>query len=221
MISTYTCMLCCFGQLILIFSVLFSEFNPRLHSHILMYRIQLRPITRWVDLLSTEFIVLSWKLLKCMYFYDLLFYSCIWLHRKNFFFSIVSTYGFHPPDIQKVDNAHHHWINLYPLDSAVGFLNTYLSDSDVQTEDNVIQRINLCPVDNTLISLILTLWIVFYPMDNAIQCLNNQAHCTVYISGPGSGACTSSGSRTTAAVPTIKGRFLEVWTKESTIQKFC
>ena len=65
MISTCTCMLCCFRQLILIvFSVLFSEFNPRLHSHILMYRIQLQPITRWVDLLSTEFIVLSWKLLR-------------------------------------------------------------------------------------------------------------------------------------------------------------
>ena len=60
-----------------------------------------------------------------MYFYDLLFYSCIWLHRTNFFFSIVSTYGLRPPDIQKVDDAHHQWINLYPLDSAVGFLNTY------------------------------------------------------------------------------------------------
>ena len=130
--------------------------------------------------------------------------------QEKYFFSIVSTYGLHPPVIQKVNNAHHQWINLYPLDSAVGFLNTYLSDSDVQTEDNAIQRINLCPVDNTLISLILILWTVFYPMDNAIQCLNNQAHCTIYISEPGSGACTNSGSRTTAAVPTIKGRFLEV-----------
>ena len=78
-----------------------------------------------------------------IYYY---FYSCIWLHRKNIF-SIA--YGLHPPVIQKVDNAH----QIYPLDSAVGFLNTYLSDSDVQTEDNAIQRINLCPVDNTLISL--------------------------------------------------------------------
>ena len=58
--------------------------------------------------------------------------------QEKHFFSIVSTYGLHPPDIQKVDNAHHQWINLYPLDSAVGFLNTYLSDIDVQTEDNAI-----------------------------------------------------------------------------------
>ena len=85
-----------------------------------------------------------------------------------------------------------------------------MNNNDVSIEDNAVQRINLCPVDNTLISLILILWIVFYPMDNAIQCLNNQAHYTVYIAEPGSGACTSSGSRTTAAVPTIKGRFLEV-----------
>ena len=49
----------------LCFLLLLSEFNPRLHSHILMYRIQLQHITRWVDLLSTEFIVLSWKLLRC------------------------------------------------------------------------------------------------------------------------------------------------------------
>ena len=58
--------------------------------------------------------------------------------QEKYFFSTVFTYGLHPPDIQKVDNAHHQWINLYPLDSAVGFLNTYLSDSDVQTEDNAI-----------------------------------------------------------------------------------
>ena len=139
-----------------------------------------------------------------MIYYFILVYGCT---GKIFFFNCVHLW-FTSPRYSK--GAHHQWINLYPLDSAVGFLNTYLSDSDVQTEDNAIQRINLCPVDNTLISLILSLWIVFYPMDNAIQCLNNQAHCTVYISGPGSGACTSSGSRTTAAVPTIKGRFLEV-----------
>ena len=45
--------------------------------------------------------------------------------QEKYFFSIVFTYGLHPPDIKKVDNAHHQWINLYPLDSAVGFLNTY------------------------------------------------------------------------------------------------
>lgn len=162
--------------------------------------------------------------MKIVEVHVILWFTILFLYmaaqEKFFFFNCVHLW-FSPPDIQKVDSAHHQWMNLYRLDSAVGFLNTYLSDSDVQTEDNAIQRINLCPVDNALISLILSLWIVFYPMDNAIQCLNNQAHCTVYISGPGSGACTSSGSRTTAAVPTIKGRFLEVWTKESTIQKFC
>ena len=117
-----------------------------------------------------------------------------------------------PQLIQKVDNAHHQWIkSIHWIVQLVSLIRAlYLSDSDVQTEENAIQRINLCPVDNTLISLILIFWIVFYPMDNAIQCLNNQAHNTVYISEPGSGTCTSSGSRTTAAVPTIKGRFLEV-----------
>ena len=105
-ISTCTGMLCCIRQLILVvFSVLFSEFNPRLHSHILMYKIQLQHITRWVDLLSTEFIVLSWKLLRCnfMIYYFILGYG---FTGKNIF-SIVSTYGLHPPVIQKLDNAHH------------------------------------------------------------------------------------------------------------------
>ena len=61
----------------LCFLFLLSEFNPRLHSHILMYRIQLQPITRWVDLLSTEFIVLSWKLLRgnFMIYYFILAYG--------------------------------------------------------------------------------------------------------------------------------------------------
>ena len=34
------------------------------------------------------------------------------------------------PFIQKVDSAIH-WINLYPLKSAIGFPNTYLLDSDL------------------------------------------------------------------------------------------
>ena len=67
-----------------------------------------------------------WGTCIFMIYYFILVYGCT---RKNIFFSIVSTYGLHPPDIQKVDNAHHQWINLYPLDSAVGFLNTYLSGS--------------------------------------------------------------------------------------------
>ena len=32
--------------------------------------------------------------------------------------------------VQKVDNAIH-WINLYPMDSAIGFPNTYRPDSDL------------------------------------------------------------------------------------------
>ena len=36
------------------------------------------------------------------------------------------------PVVQKVDNAIHR-INLYPLDSAIGFPNNYLLDSDVSS----------------------------------------------------------------------------------------
>ena len=35
------------------------------------------------------------------------------------------------PVVQKVDNATY-WINLYPVDSAAGFLNTYLLNSDLK-----------------------------------------------------------------------------------------
>ena len=35
-----------------------------------------------------------------------------------------------PAIVQKMNNAIHR-INIYPLDSAIGFLNTYLLDSDI------------------------------------------------------------------------------------------
>ena len=35
-----------------------------------------------------------------------------------------------PVIVQKMNNAIHR-INIYPLDSAIGFLNTYLLDSDI------------------------------------------------------------------------------------------
>ena len=50
------------------------------------------------------------------------------------------------PVLQKVDSAIH-WINHYPLDSAIGFPNTYSMDSDLST---------------------------LYLMDNAIHLLNNR-----------------------------------------------
>ena len=44
----------------------------------------------------------------------------------------------------------------------------------VQTSDSAIHRINHYPADSVLISGILIRWIVIYPVDSAIQRLNNQ-----------------------------------------------
>ena len=44
----------------------------------------------------------------------------------------------------------------------------------VQTLDSAIDRIKIYPVDNAMVSLILIRWIVIYPVDSAIQRLNNQ-----------------------------------------------
>ena len=38
--------------------------------------------------------------------------------------------------VQKVDNAIY-WINLYPVDSAIGFPNTYRPDSDLSKNFNI------------------------------------------------------------------------------------
>ena len=53
------------------------------------------------------------------------------------------------PVVQKVDRAIH-WINLYPLDSAIGFPNTYLAVV-VQTLDSAIHRIKIYPMDSAII----------------------------------------------------------------------
>ena len=42
---------------------------------------------------------------------------------------ILNIRGQLAPIFQKVDNALH-WINLHPVDNAIGFPNTYLLDSD-------------------------------------------------------------------------------------------
>ena len=72
-----------------------------------------------------------------------------------------------------------HRIILYPLDSAIGFLNTYplysdLSDTKkmritISTESISIQGIA------QLVFLLLIRWVETYPMDSGIQRLNNWA----------------------------------------------
>ena len=44
------------------------------------------------------------------------------------------------PFVQKVDSAAR-WINLSPVDSAIGFPNTYPLDNDLSS-DSAIQRLN-------------------------------------------------------------------------------
>ena len=62
--------------------------------------------------------------------------------------------------IYPVDNIIHR-INLYPVDLAIGFSNTYLLDIDLSGR-YIIHRINLYPLDNTIGSLILLQWIVIF-----------------------------------------------------------
>ena len=72
-----------------------------------------------------------------------------------------------------------HRIILYPLDSAIGFLNTYPLHSDlsdtkkmritISTESISIQGIA------QLVFLLLIRWVETYPMDSGIQRLNNWA----------------------------------------------
>ena len=52
----------------------------------------------------------------------------------------------------------------------------------IQKVVNAIHRINLCPVDNAIVSfLILTHWIEIYPLDNVIQLSNNWGLITVCV----------------------------------------
>ena len=69
--------------------------------------------------------------------------------------------------IYPVDNIIHR-INLYPVDLAIGFSNTYLLDIDLSGR-YIIHRINLYPLDNTIGSLILLHWIVIFPLESATQ----------------------------------------------------
>ena len=62
------------------------------------------------------------------------------------------------PVVQKVDSTIHR-INLYPVDSAIGFLNIYPMDSS-------IHRINLYPVDSAIG------FPNIYPMDSSIHRIN-------------------------------------------------
>ena len=45
------------------------------------------------------------------------------------------------PVVRKMDSTIH-WINHYPLDSAIDFPNTYLLDNDLHPVDSAIQRLN-------------------------------------------------------------------------------
>ena len=48
----------------------------------------------------------------------------------------------------------------------------------VQTLDSAIHRIKIYPMDNAIDFLILIRWIVIYPVDSAIQRLNNRGLST-------------------------------------------
>ena len=50
----------------------------------------------------------------------------------------------------------------------------------VQTLDSAIHRIKIYPVVTQLVSLILIHWIVIYPVDSAIQRLNNRGQMFVF-----------------------------------------
>jgi len=64
----------------------------------------------------------------------------------------------------------------------------------VQKVDNTIHLINLYPLDST-ISPILIRWIVIYPVDNDIQCLNNLGRNSLW---------------TTSSTPALSRKFMEV-----------
>ena len=72
-----------------------------------------------------------------------------------------------------------HRIILYPLDSAIGFLNTYPLYSDLS--DTKKMRITISTesisIQGTaqLVFLLLIRWVETYPMDSGIQRLNNWA----------------------------------------------
>ena len=70
-----------------------------------------------------------------------------------------------------------HRIILYPLDSAIGFLNTYPLYSDLS--DNKKMRMTISTESISiqgiaqLVFLLLIRWVGIYPMDSGVQRLNN------------------------------------------------
>ena len=77
-----------------------------------------------------------------------------------------------------MDKAIHRTI-LYPLDSAIGFLNTYplygdLSDTKKMRMTISTELISIQGIAQ-LVFLLLIRWVETYPMDSGIQRLNNWA----------------------------------------------
>ena len=57
----------------------------------------------------------------------------VWIDSKVNYEEIFSAESLHQaPVVQKVDSAIH-WLNLYPLDNAIGFPNTYSLDRDLSS----------------------------------------------------------------------------------------
>ena len=72
-----------------------------------------------------------------------------------------------------------HRIILYPLDSAIGFLNTYPLYSDLSDTKKMRMTISTGSISTQgiaqLVFLLLIRWVETYPMDSGIQRLNNWA----------------------------------------------
>ena len=77
-----------------------------------------------------------------------------------------------------MDKAIHRTI-LYPLDSAIGFRNTYPLYGDLSDPKNMRITISTGSISIQgivqLVFLLLIRWVAIYPTDSAIQRLNNWA----------------------------------------------
>ena len=54
---------------------------------------------------------------------------------------VINNFNFLAPVVQTLDSAIHR-INHYPVDSVIGFRNTYPLDSNIYPVDSAIQRLN-------------------------------------------------------------------------------
>ena len=72
-----------------------------------------------------------------------------------------------------------HRIILYPLDSAIGFLNTYPLYGDLSDPKKIRITISTGQIFiqgiAQVVFLLLIRWVVIYPMDSGIQLLKNWA----------------------------------------------